>query len=140
MVNLNQATLIITDSARGREVGREFVPADGNRSKFYQAGTVAIPKILIIQDIHFGGINRVAGTFVEVALQFEHKVDEWLTLCRIRLVGEESDHVSINFTGEVSSYKSIGDTGLLRFQKEDGDSTDYIFNAFVVGREVEKLS
>jgi len=138
-VNLNNPVVVTSDRERGREVGREFIPADGNRSKFYQAGSVEEAKRLILQDIHFCGVNREAGTFIEVMLQFEHKVDDWVTICRIRLVGESSDHVSINFSGEVSSYKSIGDTGLLRFQKEDGDSTDYTFNAFVVGREVSKL-
>jgi len=138
-INLNSSIRIRSDRDKGREVGREFVPADGNRLKFYQAGSVTLLKRLILQDIHFCGVNREDATFVEVMLQFEHKVDEWLTICRIRLEGKTSDHVSINFSGEVSSYKSDGTTGLLRFQKDAGDSTDYTFNAFVVGREVEKL-
>jgi len=138
MINLNSPIPTTSNASRGRDKMVEYVPADGNRLKFFQVGTIADPMRLILQDFVWTGINRTVGTFIEVMLQMEDSPAVWKTIARMRLEGKEMKVISHSFTGTVATYKAPGES-VMRLQTDTGDSADFVFTVTAVGREQREL-
>jgi len=135
MVSLDGATKVVSDYVdRSRNVNATFVPADGNRNKFFQVGEVGAPKRLILQDFLLSGVNRVDATFVEIQVQWEDKDSVWKNLVTMRLDGLDCKMIGHSFTGKVDTAR-MADDAPLRFQMINTDSTDYEFNIVAIGRE-----